>query len=202
MPRVHTVEHARKDYPSAGIKKGDKYYYWTFRFGGKHMSTVYPKPSQLTSSDFLQRIYGFQEQIEELSNDLTADDIESQVQSIIDELRDLASEQEDKLSNMPDQLQSSPNGEMLQNRADSVNEMADELENIDYSVDEVDTSNEEIKEPHQCDKCEKAAISKIADDDYVCQEHLTEWLEEKKEEQQELIDNLLSEVQGVSYNGE
>ena len=33
MPRVSTQK-AAKDYPDQGIKKGDQYFHWKFRFGG------------------------------------------------------------------------------------------------------------------------------------------------------------------------
>ena len=64
MPRVHHVK-AAKDYPDHGIKKGEMYFHWKFRYGGKHRSKVRPRSSQLTQSDFLSQMYGIQEEIED-----------------------------------------------------------------------------------------------------------------------------------------
>lgn len=112
-------------------------------------------------------------EIQERIEDMTIeDDFESEVSDIVSELENLQSECEDKISNMPDQLQSAPTGELLQNRADSIQEMIDELEGIDKEVDE-----ESIK----------ADLDK--DDDKE------EAIEDRKQE-------ILEEIQNVSYNGE
>lgn len=49
MPRVNFVKRARKDHPG-GIKKGESYYWWSFRYGGDRYSKTYPRRSQLTQS--------------------------------------------------------------------------------------------------------------------------------------------------------
>ena len=56
MPRVYTVNAARKDYPDDGISKGDTYYYWKFNYGSKVKSKTYPKRSQLTRSHLKVRL--------------------------------------------------------------------------------------------------------------------------------------------------
>ena len=61
MPRVYTVR-ANKDYPDQNIEKGQTYFKWKTRPGGRgtgivHRSPTYPKPWQLTSSPFLQELY-------------------------------------------------------------------------------------------------------------------------------------------------
>ena len=43
MPRVHHVKSARKDNPVA--KKGESYYWWKFRYGGKRYSKT-PRPGR------------------------------------------------------------------------------------------------------------------------------------------------------------
>jgi hypothetical protein len=117
MAKANFVKKARKAIPSAGIQKGDSYYWWSFRFGGKHYSKSQPRQSQLTGSEFLSRIYSIQEQMGDLSSDLPNEELEELVRSFVDELRELAGEQEDKLNNMPDGLQQgSMVGELLQNR--------------------------------------------------------------------------------------
>lgn len=61
MPQVHVVKSARKDYPECGIKKGDAYYWWSFRYGGQRKSKEYPRQSQLTSNNALSCAYEAQE---------------------------------------------------------------------------------------------------------------------------------------------
>lgn len=186
MPKVTFVKKARRDYLTYGIKKGESYYWWKFRFGARHVSKTYPKPQELTQSDFLKSVYDIQEEVDKISGEDT-DDLESQVSCITDEIRNLASEQEDKRSNMPDQLQDSGSGEMLQNRADSLNEWADELENVDLSIDtdefleEATEENEEETDPDTKKKLIEEAV------------------EQKK---QDKLEELISELTGCSYNGE
>lgn len=172
MPRVTFVKKAQKDYPESGIKKGDSYYWWKFKFGGKHKSKVRPKPSQLTQSEFLGTIYsiheGMDEQIVENFGDSSSFD--DYIQERIDELKNLAEETEEKRENMPENLYYSQTGEMLEERANAVNEMADELENIDTSID--------------------IELSEFEDED-----EYNDALEERKQE-------LLDEIKGVEYTGE
>lgn len=40
MARATLVKKARKDIPGTDIKAGDSYYWWAFRFGGKHYQNV------------------------------------------------------------------------------------------------------------------------------------------------------------------
>jgi len=74
MPRVTTVKKSRK---SPGkcfrcdktIPKGAGYRWWKFRFGRKVIRCLkcpYPRPSELTRSDKLSRIYEASEAIEEI----------------------------------------------------------------------------------------------------------------------------------------
>ena len=135
MPIVHTVKKARKTYRGTGIKKGDKYYWWKFRYGSKIKSKVYPKPSQLTQSEFLSTIYELTDRIEAFSDGLNRADVISEIEDIASEIRSLGEEQEDKRSNMPDQLQDAPSGELLEQRAEECSTMADSLESIDTGAD-------------------------------------------------------------------
>ena len=132
MPRVTFVAKARKAIPDYGIKVGDSYYWWKFRYGGRHVSKTRPRQSQLTQSDYLSQAYSLQEQLEDLEidpEDLSS--VTSELSSIADELRNLGSEQADKRSNMPDQLQDSDTGQRLEGREQACEEIAGELENLD-----------------------------------------------------------------------
>lgn len=133
MARAHFVKQARKDNPVA--KKGESYWWWSFRFGGKHYSRTKPKPSQLTQSEFLGTLLSIQEEIEAISvTDL--DELEALAEEFADQLEQLGEEQNDKRDNMPEQLQDSDTGQMLESRYESCQEMADEIRNIDFSCDE------------------------------------------------------------------
>lgn len=179
MARVHFVKKARKDNPSAGIKKGDSYYWWAFMVGGrggpKHYSKTQPKQSQLTSSDFLSRVYELQERIEGMATPDTIEDVESAIEELTSEISDISSEQEDKLSNMPEGLQQGPTGELLQSRIDELESWKSELEGIDVSFDEPEQEEGESEEDYE---------------------------ERKQEELDEKLNELLGEIQSTSYNGE
>lgn len=143
MTRAHYVKAAAKDYPDAGIKKGESYYWWKFkqRYGNspRHMSKVRPRPSQLTQSDYLSQALALQERVEDLTPDATLPD---QLQSIIEDLRTLSDEQGEKFDNMPEGLQQGDTGQLLEQRRDACNDFADALEAIDmeefneYNTDE------------------------------------------------------------------
>lgn len=141
MPRVNFVKKARKAYPHAGIKAGDQYYWWKFRYGPKHRSLTKPTPQQLTQSEFWIRVYDLQERIQGLE---WSEGIEDQVEEIVEELREFADEQEEKLNNMPDSLQEGDVGQMLQERYEGISEWADELEGVE--MDSYDRGTNEIIE--------------------------------------------------------
>lgn len=134
MPRVHTQK-ANKNYPDQGIKKGDTYYWWQFRHGGKIKSKTYPKPSQLTQSAFWGTVYSIQESNEQVP---AFDDIESAIDDIKGELEALRDEQQEKLDNMPEGLQQGATGELLQERYDTLDGVISDLEGIDLEFEEPD----------------------------------------------------------------
>ena len=132
MPRV---EHRRaaKDYPASGIKKGDKYYTWKFKFGGRRRQKERPLPEQLTQSPYLQEWLPLQREIEAF--DGTASDLDS----LLERVRDLGQEQQDKLDNMPDGLQDGHAGETLRERADECEDLATStLEDLKGQLEELE----------------------------------------------------------------
>lgn len=130
MAKVTFVKKARKDVPNSDIKKGESYFWWEFRYGGKHVSRTQPRPSQLTGSEFLSTVLRIGERINDVSLDTDVGELQNIVDEIKDELETLQSETQDKRDNMPEQLQEAPTGELLQNRIDSLQEMMDEIDNI------------------------------------------------------------------------
>ena len=132
MPRVTHVKSARKDNPVA--KKGESYFWWKFRYGGKRYSLTRPRPSQLTQSAYFGTLYSLLETIEDtgLSD---PDDWESLVDDVKSQLEDLGQETQDSLDNMPESLQYSPTGELLQERVDAVESAVSDIECIDEPDD-------------------------------------------------------------------
>ena len=139
MPRVHFVKKARKDHPN-GIKRGDSYYWWEFRYGGARYSKTGPKPSQLTQSSFLQQYHTILENFEEAMSKFSLEDLEPTIENMISEIDDMYSQCEDSLSNMPVHLQDTSNsGILLTFRMDMLEEWRDNLENVDTSEYDPDT---------------------------------------------------------------
>lgn len=147
MARATFVKKARKDIPAAGVKAGDSYYWWKFRFGGKHYSKSHPRPSQLTQSEYLSAAYALQEQVEDIRidpSDLQA--VADELRSVADELRQLGEEQESKIDNMPESLQYSETAEKMRARAEACEECAGELESAADDIEALDPAGEESDE--------------------------------------------------------
>lgn len=128
------------------IQKGETYYSWSL-FGDKkaRISKTYPKPQQLTNSGFKISLFDLKDRISALDAGQFSDNEEfkSEIEDIIQEIRNLSDEQDEKWNNMPEGLQSGSTGELLESRRDSLNEWADEIEGIDLDYD---GDNEEIED--------------------------------------------------------
>lgn len=135
MPRVY-VKKARKDYPEVGVEKGQTYYSWWSRPGGRgrgilHRSATYPKPWELTSSPFLQEQYRLDYDIGEFSVD-SEEDLESTIEDFKSRIEDLRDQAQESLDNMPDELRdTSSSGELLQERVDYCEEWISNLEGVE-----------------------------------------------------------------------
>lgn len=154
MPRVNYVKAARKDYPSHGIKKGESYYWWKFRYGGKHKSRTMPRQSQLTQSDKLSRVYEAQESVDDATGlDAAAysspDDYADAVESVADiwrsaaeTLREVAEEYEESASNMEEYFQGSSQVDEIREKGDNLQSDADTADGI---ADEWSVAADEIR---------------------------------------------------------
>lgn len=100
--KVHYVKSARKDYPAHGIAKGEPYYWWKFRYGGKHYSKTAPPPSRLTQSDFLREWLSIGE---DLGREDGATFDETTADEYADRLDALYDSEESKFENLPESLQ-------------------------------------------------------------------------------------------------
>lgn len=129
MARVLTRV-ARKDYPADGIKKGDTYFKVSLKTGPRSSRTLKSltpfKRHQLTSSDYLQRVYIMADET------IPAISEPADLQGIKDELEELKSEQEEKLENMPEGLKEGPTGQTLQERIDECESFISELDGIEF----------------------------------------------------------------------
>lgn len=146
MPKVNHVK-ARKDYPEQGIAKGEMCYVWslkTGRGGTTYRSKHRPRPSQLTTSGFLQTFYGIQEAFEYESPGFS--ELESSVEDVKGQLEELRDETQGNLDNMPEGLQGGPTGQLLQERIDALESIIGDLESIDFTVDYGGQEDEDEKE--------------------------------------------------------
>jgi hypothetical protein len=180
MAKVNHVKSARKDYPEAGIKKGESYYWWEFRFGGTHRSKTPPKPSQLTQSEFLSTLYSAKERMEAIdtSNYETVSDLESEIEEIRSDLEQLKDDTQEKLDNMPEGLQQGDTGQLLQERIDNLDGLISELEGIDFQEpdSEEDTKENNQKEEGETDEAYAERIEQLMRDQLL--ERLQEIVDE------------------------
>ena len=123
------------------VPKGKEYYSWKFRHGGKHISLTYPKQSQLTQSDFLQRVYQVDES-QPISG--SKEDLESWLEEVIYDMEELRDEQEEKRENMPENLAYSPVAELLQERYDDLDSWINELEQFKDEVSDCEDEFEDL----------------------------------------------------------
>ena len=148
-----THQKARKDYPAHGIKKGEMYYKWSFRFGGTYYSKTRPRPSQLTQSEFLSQLYSFQEEFEDFSD--RDENLVDFMREKASDIRGLGEEQEGKRDNMPEGLQDSETGELLTQRAEGCERIADELETqadeLESAINGIPVNWEELDELDEAD---------------------------------------------------
>lgn len=133
MPKVHSVKAARKDVPNSDIKKGESYFWWAFMVGGrggpKRVSRTYPRPSQLTQSEYLSTCYAAQESVED-ANVADIDGLIATIEAARDDISNQADECDSKYNNMPENLQQGDTGQLLESRRDAAQVMVDVLDDV------------------------------------------------------------------------
>jgi hypothetical protein len=160
LARVHFVKKARKDNKALGIKKGQSYYWWANRMPGsaqgiKRASLTPPRPSQVMApGSFGSSVAELEERIGDItleslvadgSDDNAAENLKSELDDIVGEIRQLAEEQIEKYDNMPEGLQQGDTGQLLEKRAQALNDWADELEGIEPDEDDVQSALDEAQ---------------------------------------------------------
>jgi len=139
MPKVTYVKSARKDYPEHDIAKGDSYYWWAFRYGGKRYSKTPPRPSQLTQSDKLSRVYATHESIEDVIaatkslTDVAA--LADTLSNAADEVREVASEYTDAAEAVRENFSESPTADDCEEKAQELEAWADTLDQASQDLE-------------------------------------------------------------------
>lgn len=143
MPRV-LHRKAAKDYPDAGITKGEMYYFCQMKTGPRSSRIIRQKepikPSQLTTSAFKQAFFAAQEEWEKSEKDGDA------IRAACETIREAGEEARNSFDAMPDGLQQGDTGQLLENRADECDRIADELDTLAGELDDLEEP-EEVEEP-------------------------------------------------------
>lgn len=132
------------------IKPGDKYFYFTFRYGGKHIRCAehYPRPSELTQSK-MSGVYAAVEGVEDTIAEVRAgksniEDLAGALESAADDVDSVKDEYQEGLDNMPDGLR-----DAAYETEDKINELesfAETLRGAAEEVREAETDNEDEQE--------------------------------------------------------
>jgi len=207
MATIIYVKAAAKDYPNEGIKKGEPYYWWAFRFGGKHRSKTAPKASQLTQSSHISGVLAAGERLGDLDAEQSVADNIAIIEEVIGDLENLKEEAENSHDNMPEGLQDGEVGEMLQERADTLESAISDLEDAKSTLEElgeleVETPTEEEvigdlgDELKDMDGAERGDRIKARHEEMV-----EEAREEAEKERKGEVEAAIENAQGVDLGG-
>jgi len=195
MPKVTFVKKARKDNPVA--KAGESYYWWSFRFGGKHYSKTPPRPSQLTQSDKLCRLYSAQENIEDACEqareDHDLDALRDAIDTAADEIREVGEEYQESCDNIRDNFEESPTADDCEEKAERCNDIADNLESVDLDVGERPERSAEEFQPDIEDGMTEDEIAEAKQDAEDAYEHAVE-------EWEQAVEQAIEDVECVDFD--
>lgn len=160
MPRVHHVKKARKDNPVC--KRGESYYWWKFRQGGKRYSITPPKRSQLTTSGHLAAIYDAEDAVTNLYIDTSEDSLagsmetaKDAIDAAADTFREEAESYEESASNMEEYFSGSYKVDEIREKGEACETAADECTNVvDSLQDCIDRLDEHGSKPDDFDEDE------------------------------------------------
>lgn len=167
MPRVHYVKKARKDNPA--VEKGESYYWWKFRYAGKRYSKTRPRPSQLTQSDKLSRLFEAQESIDDAIDaigDFAFD--HSYVENLVDTLaiaatdvRDVGEEYMESADNIRMYIEESPVADKCEEKYYNCESMADEIEETRMTIEDLEFPEEYPGDGNEYDDAVRDAVNVI-----------------------------------------
>lgn len=223
MPRVTTVEKARKDQGKCSkcgdlILAGHKYKWWAFMVGGRGGPKIKrcgkpecaPKPQDLTQSEYTRQTLDFDEQIGQLTlSERTidaAESLKSDLENLAGEIEGLSDEQDEKFNNMPEGLQQGDSGQQLEARRDAC---TTSKESVEEAVSAIDTALGELWAWDEDEDRRAAAEDVSLDvpedvtvDDGWWEDHKDELLEAIEEHNDEHFDAIEAAVEGISLEWE
>lgn len=148
MPKVNFVKCSRKDW-GGGINIGDSFYWWKIRLqrgGIVRRSKEYPRPSQLTASEYKSPAYLINENLEDAIKAASClEDLEEARDDAVSAAEELRDEQQEKLDNMPEGLQSSDTGQLIEERIAALESFISDLESWEKDQYEEEDEDEEAK---------------------------------------------------------
>ena len=160
MARLHHVGKARKDQGrcrvcDALVQKGDAYYHWSFRFGGRHV--VHEgcrgklRRSATIASDKLGRLYDAQDDAEnDIDNAITGQDVAQALETCREQAEEVRDEYQESVDNLPEQFQDThPAAESR----DSVESWVDEL---DRAARDIESEAQESEDNTESDAYQDA----------------------------------------------
>tara|TARA_R110002124_G_scaffold128157_2_gene288510 strand:+ start:165 stop:680 length:516 start_codon:yes stop_codon:yes gene_type:complete len=167
MAKAFYVKKARKDNPA--VKAGEPYYWWAFRYGGKHYSATRPRPSQLTGNEKLSNALVLGEELEDLTIPEAEDtdalkaafqEVSDQLNNIADQIDDVVSQYQESADNIRESFSESALADEfdekvseLEDWAENVREAANSIPDIEIEDDELESAIEEAEgylEPITC----------------------------------------------------
>jgi chromosome segregation ATPase len=163
MPRVavKTKNKAGKPYGcdrcADEIVAGQRYYEWSFRYGGthrQHESHGHPKPSQLTQSKMSGAYAAIEEVEQAISKAENASDIAAALNDAAQEISGVKDEYQESLDAMPDSLRDSQAEtqekiDALEEFENTLTDAASEIESEEPDEDEDETPEQNIEDLRQ-----------------------------------------------------
>jgi hypothetical protein len=148
MPRVTTVQAARKDQGTCGkcgdpLPPGTGYRWWKFRYGGRYRrclkSSCYPTRSDLTNSGNRKTWYGIEDALGTLGQADSHDALEASLDDLAAQVEDFGYEWEEKADNVEEHFPDDERVEEWRSFADDLSSWADTLRSaMDDADDEPD----------------------------------------------------------------
>jgi len=151
MARIHTQKAAKDGRWKCGkcgkgIDKGERYHKAYPYYGPKDgivrcTGCGHPRPSEITSSDKLSRIYAVQEQLDDWTGEASVDgleDLRSQIEEARSELEEVSSEYNESADNMEEYFSGSSQVDEIREKADEVESWSQQLDDVESAIDEAE----------------------------------------------------------------
>jgi len=191
MPAVKQQK-ARKEYKcelGCIIQKGEQYYRIAQRWRPVRIRCLKhrPRPSELTTSDKLSRIYGAQEDLQDALKEPTLSsawlqDLAEAVESAMSAAEEVRDEYEDSASNMEEYFPDSEQVEEIREKSENCDEWYNELDNVKSDVEDLVERVQEFEAKEKPSEEQKEAYE--------------EWKSEKEDLEGDL-DNVVNDVESA-----